>query len=105
MLDLISQQATVPIYGVTTAYLGRGMIGGSLINRGDIEYQVATIALRIANGARPKDIPVEEVGLTPWFDWRQLKRWGISESSLPAGSDVRFRELTFWDRSNGGLSA
>ena len=31
------------------------------------------------------------------FDWRALKRWGISESSLPAGSVVRFKEFTFWE--------
>src|SRR5262249_9122422 len=31
------------------------------------------------------------------FDWRQLKRWGIDEAKLPPGSDVRYREPTFWD--------
>lgn len=31
------------------------------------------------------------------FDSRQLKRWGIDPSRLPAGSDVRFRVLTAWD--------
>jgi light-regulated signal transduction histidine kinase (bacteriophytochrome) len=32
------------------------------------------------------------------FDWRQLKRWGISESTLPANSIVTFKEYTFWQR-------
>lgn len=32
------------------------------------------------------------------FDWRQLKRWDISEDKLPAGSVVRFREVSVWDR-------
>jgi len=31
------------------------------------------------------------------FDWRQLRRWGISAASLPPGSDVRFREPSLWD--------
>ena len=31
------------------------------------------------------------------FDARELERWGISESSLPPGSDVRFRTPSFWD--------
>ena len=30
------------------------------------------------------------------FDWRQLQRWSISESSLPPGSSIGFIELTFW---------
>jgi signal transduction histidine kinase len=30
------------------------------------------------------------------FDWRQMQRWGISESSLPPGSEIQFRDLTVW---------
>jgi PAS domain S-box-containing protein len=32
------------------------------------------------------------------FDWRVLKRWGISESRLPPDSVVRFREPTIWEQ-------
>src|SRR5262249_6776540 len=32
------------------------------------------------------------------FDWRELRRWHISENSLPAGSAVRFREPTLWQQ-------
>ena len=32
------------------------------------------------------------------FDWRQMQRWGISESSLPPGSTIDFREPTVWER-------
>jgi signal transduction histidine kinase len=31
-------------------------------------------------------------------DWRQLKRWNISESRLPPGSEVRFREFSLWEQ-------
>src|SRR5437867_4605955 len=31
------------------------------------------------------------------FDWRQLRRWSISEASLPPGSDIRFRQASLWD--------
>lgn len=31
------------------------------------------------------------------FDWRQLRRWGVLDSSLPPDSVVRFREFTFWE--------
>src|SRR3989475_12141231 len=31
------------------------------------------------------------------FDARQLRRWGLSESRLPPGSVVLFREPTVWD--------
>jgi len=31
------------------------------------------------------------------FDWRELRRWGVLESSLPPASVVRFKEFTFWE--------
>ena len=34
----------------------------------------------------------------PKYDWRQLRRWNISESRLPPGSEVLFREPTVWQR-------
>ena len=30
------------------------------------------------------------------FDWRELERWGIPESRLPAGSVVQFRRPSLW---------
>ena len=38
------------------------------------------------------DLNVDQV------DWRQLRRWGISEARVPAGTLVRFREPSVWDR-------
>jgi formate hydrogenlyase transcriptional activator len=35
------------------------------------------------------------------FDWRQLERWGIDETKLPAGSAVLFREKTLWSEHRG----
>jgi signal transduction histidine kinase len=31
-------------------------------------------------------------------DWRQLRQWGIDEGRVPAGTIVRFRDPTTWDR-------
>ena len=33
------------------------------------------------------------------FDWRALRRWGLSEKDLPAGSTVLYRELSIWQRT------
>ena len=32
------------------------------------------------------------------FDWRQLRRWGISEGKLPAGSTVLYKEVIFFEK-------
>jgi hypothetical protein len=34
----------------------------------------------------------------PKFDWRQMQRWGISESNLPPRSRVLLREPTVWEK-------
>jgi signal transduction histidine kinase len=32
------------------------------------------------------------------FDWRQLRRWGLPEDRLPAGSEVRYRQPSLWEQ-------
>jgi signal transduction histidine kinase len=61
--------------------------------------QVAGVAVRMLNGEKGGDIktPVMRFG-TPIYDWRELQRWGISENRLPAGSEIRFRQLSLWEQ-------
>jgi PAS domain S-box-containing protein len=35
------------------------------------------------------------------YDWRELKRWHIPETAIPAGSEVRYRVPTFWEDYRG----
>ena len=37
----------------------------------------------------------------PIYDWRELQRWSIPESRLPAGSMVLFRAPSFWSEYKG----
>jgi PAS domain S-box-containing protein len=58
----------------------------------------ARLGLRILAGERPEAIPIQDVSPNTYmFDWRQLRRWGLSDASLPPGSDVRYREPGLWD--------
>jgi signal transduction histidine kinase len=41
----------------------------------------------------------------PVYDARELQQWGVDESRLPAGSDVRFREPSPWARYRGEIIA
>jgi C4-dicarboxylate-specific signal transduction histidine kinase len=50
-------------------------------------------------GGRASSIEIPVIGFSaPKYDWRQLQRWNISESRLPPGSEVLFREPTVWQR-------
>lgn len=98
VLARIAATASVPIYGMSSANLGQGLVGGYLQGSDSNGAKLAEITLRILSGTRPQDISVEGAPTVPKFDWRQLKRWGINESSLPPGSTVSFRQPTLWDQ-------
>jgi signal transduction histidine kinase len=96
ILTLIAQSASAPIYGLSGRNVGVGAVGGYVFTLEGNGAKAAEIALRIANGERAQDIPVESAPNVPMFDWRQLRRFHINEDLLPPGSVVRFKELTFW---------
>jgi signal transduction histidine kinase/CheY-like chemotaxis protein len=104
-LAAVANAARAPLYGLTSSNVGRGIVGGYVAT---VEGNVATLAAlgrRIANGARPADIPVQTAPVAPMFDWRQLKRWNIPENRLPPGSIVRFREPTMWQQYKSTIIA
>jgi signal transduction histidine kinase len=79
--------------------IGYGGTGGFVATPVPIAQATARIALRILDGEAASKIPVVHGDFTrPVFDWRQLQRFGISESRLPAGSEVRFREFSLWEQ-------
>ena len=64
----------------------------------------ASVAIRILSGEKAGDIKVPAIGFaTPKFDWREMQRWGISESRLMPGSEIYFREPTIWERYRAQL--
>jgi signal transduction histidine kinase/ABC-type uncharacterized transport system substrate-binding protein len=99
-----------PIFGYSDVFLGQGIVGGPLISVSSVGQQAANAAVRILGGEAPADIntlPIKPG--TPKFDWRELQRWNISESRLPAGSEIYFRQPSPWEQYRlqigGGLAA
>jgi PAS domain S-box-containing protein len=96
-LELVAARSAVPVFGLAETHLGHGIVGGHLFNWEDAGVRAAGFALRVLHGASVRDIPPSSEGLSSWmFDARQLKRWGIRESALPPGSEVRFKEPSLW---------
>ena len=49
-------------------------------------------------GTRARDaFQSKTAAVQPIFDWRALQRWGIDESALPAGAEIRYRVPTVWE--------
>ena len=88
-----------PIFSYDESFFGRDIVGGPLLTVLDTSRQTAAVAVRILTGESPRDINTPPITFSaPKFDWRELQRWGISESRLPPGSQVLFRELSAWQR-------
>lgn len=107
-LGRVHEVARAPIFGYSDNQLGHGIVGGSLLALGEVGREGAETALHLLGGAKPSAIARHEVTPTsPQFDWRELRRWGIDEFSLPHDSVVRFRTPTLWEQHSelilGGL--
>jgi len=88
-----------PIFSYTDAFFGREIVGGPHVPVLEAGRETGAVAVRLLGGESPQTIKIAPVGMDPpKFDWRELKRWGISESQLPPGSTVHFREPTLWEQ-------
>jgi len=98
-LALVAEVANRPIVIDLETRLGHGGTGGFLLQAAPIGEATARIVLRLLNGENVSSIPVMAGEFVkPVFDWRELKRWNVSESSLPFGREIRFREVSAWER-------
>ena len=95
----LSAVANAPIFPVFESQFGQGVVGGWLLPDKSLGVEAARVALRILRGEVPSNIPTKSFKASPpIYDERELRRWGISESRLPPGSIVQFRQPTFWDQ-------
>jgi PAS domain S-box-containing protein len=82
-----------------TFCMNRGGIGTADFDGTKQTSLAAIMAGRVLTGERPDNIPVVNgTAHIVRVDWRQLRRWNIPESALPAGSVVLYQEPTLWER-------
>jgi PAS domain S-box-containing protein len=86
--------SAAPVYVMSNTFMGSGAVGGYVASFAEVGKTGGQVALRILAGEHPQDVVAQNVYL---FDWRQLRRWKIPESALPAGSVVLFRQPGLWE--------
>jgi PAS domain S-box-containing protein len=102
VLERVAARATAPVYGHVGTYVGRGAVGGRVFDFEAEGAAAARLVLRLLGGEQPEAVGAAVPAATAdVFDARQLRRWGVAEADLPAGSVVRFREESFWDKYRG----
>ena len=90
---------TAPIFSYDDTFFKGAIVGGPMLSRFDITRETAALAMRLLAGEAPAALRMPPIGFAaPRYDWRELRRWNISERRLPQGSEVHFRETTPWER-------
>jgi len=106
-LDYLSRLTAIsnrPVYSWADSAMDRGVVGGGLMSLEEQIRAAADLGRRVLRGESADAIPVASVDVQhDEVDWRQLRRWGISDARVPAGTIVRFRELTEWERDRGKI--
>jgi signal transduction histidine kinase len=101
-LESIAQVANRPIVIPAETYIGYGGIGGMVAVPVAIAEEAAQLVLRVLDGESPAALPMARGDyIKPIFDWRQLVRWRVNEARLPEGSEVLFRQPSFWEQYRG----
>ena len=101
----VARAASVPVYGTSDLYIGSGIVGGVVRGTRESGTRLGQMALQLLTGTRAMSIPIETARTSPILDWRQLRRWGISETRAPAGAQILFREPGVWDQYKGYILA
>jgi signal transduction histidine kinase len=105
-LAALAEVANRPVVVDTETNIGHGATGGFVAAPVPVGEATARLALRILDGEDAAMIPVATGDFNkPVFDWRELQRFGISESSLPPRTEVRFREFGLWEQHSGAMTA
>jgi len=90
----VAAASGAPVYVLFDTHVGTGAIGGYVASFAEIGKAGGELGLRLLAGERPQDVKAQNIYL---FDGRQLRRWNISESALPSGSIVLYRQRTAWE--------
>jgi hypothetical protein len=98
-LAAIRESSSAPVFGMFDDQLGHGIVGGPLLDVRKMGSLTAEVAVRMLAGETPGDnVEVPVPVPPPTFAWRELERWGILESRLPIGAEVRFRPPSLWEQ-------
>lgn len=90
----IAAASGAPLYVLADSLAGTGAIGGYVASFADVGKAGGQLGLRMLAGEHPQDVIVPNEYV---FDWRQLRRWKISEAMLPPGSVISYRQPSLWE--------
>jgi len=95
---LVARASTAPVFTVDDVDVGNGTVGGNVFSFAAHGREVAGIVVRILDGEKPQDIRITGSANVYMFDSQVLRRFGLDENKLPAGSTLLNRQPSFWEQ-------
>ena len=96
--DMITQNAKVPVFRLSSGGIGRGVIGGLMISYEGLGKAAGNMVLSILHGKSADDIPLEMKCPTfGYFDHNAMVKFSLQEHMLPQGSVVLNKNYSFYD--------
>ena len=95
-VEELTAMVNLPIFADSDVAMGKGAVGGSIFNIGAAGVIAGERMAELLKGADPDGMPVRKVPNSFIVDWRQLQRWGIPESRLPADATILYRPPSAW---------
>ena len=102
-LPIVAAAANSPVFGMSDTYLGRGIVGGDVMDFQEQGKVTGRIVSELLEGKRASDIPITNLPSVLMFDWNELKRWQVPDDRLPPQSRVVFRRASVWERAKAFL--
>jgi PAS domain S-box-containing protein len=101
-MGALAAAAQAPMLSPNISELGQGVLAGSA-NGGLLHGRAAArVAIRLLRGERPENLAIKPEGeFSPVFDSRQMARWGIPRSRVPAGAEIVNGEQSWWEQQRG----
>ncbi len=98
VMEAIYTHSPVPIYTTWEFLLGHGAVGGKMLSGRQHGRTAAEMALRILNGEKPQNIPVQTEATGRYeFDYRVMQRLNIRHDLLPEDSLIINSPKAFYE--------
>lgn len=99
----VTKASAAPVYGPYDTYLTADIVGGFMDTFESVGRSAGDLALATLAGRETERIVRAPTEFR--VDARQLERWGLSESRLPAGTTVLFRTPSLWEQHRNTVIA
>lgn len=103
VLTDLAPRTNRPVLGYAPTYFGHGITAGSIHDFTRVALDLSRVVRALLDGTPLDRIDARVTPPLPHVDARELARWRIPESRVPAGSVVAYRTPTLWSQYRGAV--